>query len=301
MKSKGANKKEDFIEYLDTLIAATVKEGDKQKRKNKTKGSSELLTMLEAIRNFTIDIGSFYLQADVNKILTWEQVSTCIIFITDVIIYPYVGEKEKQIEIDNNILRKFLALVYEKKYWGKDEWVPYVLTDNLNILLLFYFPDNVLREIKLPHKTVAIINDSLFHVCRFSHIYKILILLKGLYKKPEFLTEMNAFCTILDFISAPKALEYFNKKNNRLITWEECNNLLERELKFIENVCDKNNWKIAPNKKYTDEMFEFVNQKRLEGLKCYVAYQNALEEFGLPQEKEDSFRKQYNAYLKKGK
>lgn len=301
MKKKDAEKKEDFIDHLDSLIAITEKEIQKQKDKNKIKVYAESLTMLEALRRFTTDLVSFYFNSDGTKILTWEEVLSCITFIKDVVFHPYFSNKDQWIEIDDTLFRKFLAFVYEKKNWGKDDWVPLALSDNLNTLLLFYFPDYLLKKIKLPKKPLALVNHSLFQVCRSSHYYKVSNLLKSLLKNSEFLSEFNAFFILFDFISAHKGLESFNKKHCRLITWDECNTLLKEKLQFIENLFEKNNWKIEPNKKYTAKMFEFVNQKRLEGLKCYVAYRQTLEKFGFHPDKEDSFRKQYNAYLKKRK
>jgi len=299
MKKKDTNKEEDFIDYLDSLITLAEKEAQKQKRENKSKEFSELLTMLESLRYFISDLAGFYYNTDVNKIITWEQILTCLNFMKDVLFSVYFGKKGEMFSIDAALLKKFLAFIYEKKYWGKNDWVPSALSDNMNILLLFYFPNDFLKKIILPQKTLTIINYSLFKVCQGSHNYKLGYLLKSLYKETKFLYEFNAWFIIFDFFSESKALERFNKKNKRVITWEECNSLLKEKLKLIDNLFDKNNWKVEPNKKYHEEMFEFVNQKRLEGLKCYVAYQQTLEKYGFNPDKEDSFRKQYNAYLKK--
>lgn len=301
MKKNVTKKKEDFINHLDLLIAITAEEAQKNTKNKESREYSELLIMLESLKNFIIDLSYFYFHTCVNRMLTWEQVLTCLTFIKDIIFQPYFSNKDKLIEVDDILIRKFLTLIYEKKYWGDNYWVPYILSENFNILLLFYFPDDLIKKILLHKKTLTIINNSLFQVCRSSHYYKLRILLKSYYKKPEFLDEFNAWLILYDFISEPRALENYNKNNNRLITWEECNSLLKRRLKLLEELFDKNNFKIEPNKKYSNEMFEFVNQKRLEGLKCYVAYQQVLEKYGFNPDKEDSFRKQYYTYLKKRK
>ena len=84
---------------------------------------------------------------------------------------------------------------------------------------------------------------------------------------------------------------------NRLI---EINNEIQKRYygdKFNKNLSTQNSF--APNRKYTDEMFEYMSKLLLEGKKKYVAGTETLKRFHMDISKDESFTKHYDDYIKK--
>lgn len=85
---------------------------------------------------------------------------------------------------------------------------------------------------------------------------------------------------------------------NELLTKEQLEKLSGEKMKFLSFFTNRSMIKHLPNKKYSKEMFELVSQRRMAGVKAYVANMDALKEFGFDDSKDESFNKQYQKYLR---
>lgn len=275
------------------MIAAEIK-----------KGSNRLiLEALTNLHNFILNLEEGYSSS--SKKLSWENVDKAIDFIKSVLmddwgLRNYDKDDKKYIEyLSQKHFNKFIEFVFEERNW--EETYYYIFNVEMSMMFLFFFPDKILQKIKLPIKLLMEVNLSIERQWEIQKSFSIIDSVKREYKNSQFIQNMLVYQMIMQSLRDDSKIKNYTSKHRRIISYSELNDQMKDRLEFWKNLLNQDNYKMTPNKKYSDEMFAYTSQMRFEGYKAYIACIKTLEKFKLDPAKDESYAKQYRDHLKKQK
>jgi len=289
-------KKKDLSDGLLTLITKMRVEAIK----NNGDINSGAIAMLQTFYNVIEVLKRGYSSS--SETLSWEKVNKSINLLMKILMDEWKTEDYRIINkefLDHYYFIDFIQFVYNKNNWEECDY--YDIKHNVTTLLLFFIPDEIVTKISMPTILLSKVNLDILKEWAYQKAYSIKQTINNKLRNAEFLETIEAFHIINSSVCNERKIKHFTQKQKRIVTYKEINEVMKNELEFWKNLFKRDNYKYTPNRKYSDEMFEFTTQKKLEGYKDYVAYQKTLEKYGMDEMKDDSFGKMYRNYIKNKK